>query len=578
MQSSVVSWYDANAGRLASVYEAVPPIVSRDWLANLLPTPPALVIDIGSGTGRDASAFATAGYDVIAVEPSMAMRAEAARLHTSSRICWVSDSLPALVSTSLLGLAADLISLSAVWQHVAPLDRPRAFRKLVGLLKSGGLLVLTLRHGPDDGRGGHPVSLAEVETLARAHGLQVLRKVPSPDLQQRPDITWTNVVLRLPDDGTGALPLLRHLILADAKSATYKLGLLRVLCRAADGAAGLAKDDGDDHIRLPLGLIALYWLRLYLPLTAANLPQAPGNRSWAESLGFAGPGWTSVAAGATSQRDLRVGAVFGGTSAAAVHAALREASDHVCRMPANYLTFPAGGRILETTRARSPRPAGTFILDGPTLASFGSMRVPKHLWVAMQRFAVWVEPALISEWTRLMQGYATTQGRLLEVGKIAVAMTWADPARDVVLPRARALALLSHGHTIHCVWSGKRLSADNLDVDHCLPWSAWPCGDLWNLVPADRRVNQHGKRERLPSADALQSAAEAIDAWWSAAYLRPDDAVLPGRFATEACASLPSLTIEAASRSEDVRAAVALQRLRLHQDQGVPEWTWRSRM
>lgn len=89
-------------------------------------------------------------------------------------------------------------------------------------------------------------------------------------------------------------------------------------------------------------------------------------------------------------------------------------------------------------------------------------------------------------------------------------------------------------------------------------------------------MNQHGKRERLPSADALQLAAEAIEAWWSAAYLRPDDAVLPGRFATEACASLPCLTIEAASRSEDVLAAVALQRLRLHQDQGVPEWTWHS--
>ena len=70
MQSSAVSWYDANAGRLAAVYEAVPPTVSRDWLANLLPAPPALVIDIGSGTGRDAGAFVTAGYDVIAVEPA----------------------------------------------------------------------------------------------------------------------------------------------------------------------------------------------------------------------------------------------------------------------------------------------------------------------------------------------------------------------------------------------------------------------------------------------------------------------------------------------------------------------------
>ena len=114
----------------------------------------------------------------------------------------------------------------------------------------------------------------------------------------------------------------------------YKLGLLRALCRIADGAASLAQEDGDDHIRLPLGLVALTWLRLYLLLAAANLPQAPGNRTGAESLGFAGPGWTALVAGAASPRDLRVGAVFGGTAATAVHAALRKAAEHVCHMPA----------------------------------------------------------------------------------------------------------------------------------------------------------------------------------------------------------------------------------------------------
>ena len=575
MQSSVISWYDTHANCLAVAYEAVPPTAACDWLADLLPPPPALVVDIGSGTGRDAGAFAATGYDVVAVEPSAGMRAKATRLHVSSRITWLQDSLPGLVTTARLGLAAHVVVLNAVWQHVSPDDRPRAFRKLVSLLRSGGLLVITLRHGPDDGRGGHVVSLAEVETLAQHHGLQVLRAVNTEDRQQRPDISWTSVVLRLPDDGTGALPLLRHLILTDAKSATYKLGLLRALCRAADGAAGWAEDDGEDHVRLPLGLIALNWLRFYLPLTAANLPQAPGNRAAAQSLGFAGPGWTALAAGAASQRDLRVGAVFGGASAVAVHAALREAADLVCRMPATYLTFPGGGRILETVRTRAVRPTSSLTLDGPTMAAFGSMRVPKHLWSAMQRFAAWIEPALMSEWARLMQGYATGQGRQLDVGTIAAAMTWADPSRDVALPRGRALALLNGGHALHCVWSGKRLSAGSLDVDHCLPWSAWPCGDLWNLVPADRQVNQHGKRDRLPSADALRAAADPIGAWWSAAYLRNDDVVLPDRFATEASASLPGLTPQTAFLSDNVWAAMALQRMRLRQDQGVPEWSWK---
>ncbi|ATR19145.1 Methyltransferase (plasmid) [Roseomonas mucosa] len=573
MQSNVISWYDANASRLANAYEAVLPTVTRDWLADLLPRPPALVIDIGAGTGRDAGAFAAAGYEVVAVEPSSGMRAEAEQRHPSPRIRWLTDSLPSLTTASRAGLAADVVSLSAVWQHVAPVDRPRAFRKIVGLLRSGGLLAMTLRHGPDDGRGGYPVTLAEVEALARDHGMQVVRTVASPDLQGRPDISWTAVVLRLPDDGTGALPLLRHLILQDAKSATYKLGLLRALCRAADGSAGLAVEDGDDHVRLPLGLVALNWLRLYLPLAKADLPQAPGNRRGAEGLGFAGPGWKALESGALSSMDLRVGAVLGEVAAHALRGALREAADHIVRMPANFLTYPRGTRILETTRTRAGRPSGGLLVDGAFLARFGTMRVPRHLWTAMQRFAVWVEPALVSEWMRLMRGYAASQGRTVEAGAMAAAMTWADPARDVALPRFRALALMEGGAPVHCVWSGKRLSAVSLDVDHCLPWSAWPCGDLWNLMPADRRVNQHGKRERLPSAEALQGAGSAIMDWWSAAYLRPDDRILPPRFFSEARASLPGLVSPDLLDPGEIRSAMALQRARLRQDQGVPEWT-----
>ena len=72
-------------------------------------------------------------------------------------------------------------------------------------------------------------------------------------------------------------------------------------------------------------------------------------------------------------------------------------------------------------------------------------------------------------------------------------MTWSEPARDVSTARAQAERLLAAGR-LHCVWSGKRLSTNNLDIDHCFPWTVWPCGDLWNLMPSHRQVNQREKR------------------------------------------------------------------------------------
>jgi hypothetical protein len=200
--------------------------------------------------------------------------------------------------------------------------------------------------------------------------------------------------------------------------------------------------------------------------------------------------------------------------------------------------------------------------------------VPRELWRALQRFAAWVEPALIAEWQRLMRAYAERQGRVLDERQLGAAMTWADPARDVVVPREIALRTLAAGGSVHCVWTGQRLQPATLDIDHCTPRSAWPCGDLWNLLPAHRRVNQHLKRDRLPSAAVLRQARDGVIIWWQSAYLCADSAFLQRRFAEEARASLPALVGPIANTPDvdDVYAAVELQRLRLHQDQQGPEW------
>ena len=121
---------------------------------------------------------------------------------------------------------------------------------------------------------------------------------------------WRQIAIRLPDDGTDALPLLRNVILNDSKSSTYKLGLLRVLCRIADGAFGLAEEQGQDHVSIPMGLVALTWIRLYKPLIEADIPQSPVNDRGGHKLGFvthAGVEQLDV-----SHHDLRVGTRFFG--------------------------------------------------------------------------------------------------------------------------------------------------------------------------------------------------------------------------------------------------------------------------
>jgi hypothetical protein len=108
-----------------------------------------------------------------------------------------------------------------------------------------------------------------------------------------------------------------------------------------------------------------------------------------------------------------------------------------------------------------------------------------------------------------------------------------------------------------------------LDIDHMFPWTAWPCSDLWNLLPTHREVNQRLKRDRLPSATRLFRAEGRIVGWWEQAYLGRAESHLPEQFLQEARASLPTFSTDAAG---DIFASVCLQRIRLRHDQQVPEW------
>jgi len=550
----------------AARFESLEAADVHAWLADLLPTPPALVLDVGSGTGRDAAWLADAGLDVVAAEPNPGMLGLARTLHLSPSIRWVADALPGLDKVFRLGLSFDLILLSAVWMFVPLADRPRAFRKLVTLLKPGGRIAITLRHGPLE-RGMHAVSQGEIEALARAHGALVERVVVDDDKLGREGIGWTEIAIRLPDDGTGALPLLRHIILNDRKTATYKLALLRVLCRIADGAAGLAREADEDHVAVPFGLVGLYWLRLFKPLISAGLPQTRGNVGEV-GLGFVRDGFRAL--GAVSHLDLRVGMGFAAQRGAGLHAALGDACATIATMPAHYMTYADGSPVLPVLCAARRPATGGVRLDPDYLWRFGELHVPTHLWRAIQRFDVWIEPALIAEWARLMADYAERQGRRLDDAQVAEAMRWSDPARDVALARSQALRLMET-RPLHCVWSGRALSAERLDIDHCFPWAAWPCEDLWNLLPADREVNQRQKRERLPGVGVLRASRERIEDWWTGGYLTAPNRVLPERFMTEARASLPMFEGAAASLA-DVFAAVGMQQIRLRQDQQAPVW------
>ena len=189
--------YGANASALAAQYESITfAEVHRD-LIHLLPAPPAAVLDIGAGSGRDAAALARRGHPVVAVEPTDELRREGQRLHGALAIEWVDDHLPTLHVLRQTKRQFELVLLTAVWMHLDLAEREAAMEAVADLVADGGQVFMSLRHGPiPDGRRMFDVSAEDTTKLAAKHGLRRCFHSEREDMLGRGDVRWSFLALR----------------------------------------------------------------------------------------------------------------------------------------------------------------------------------------------------------------------------------------------------------------------------------------------------------------------------------------------------------------------------------------------
>ena len=200
------SGYRDHVEILVPRYEALSAdALHADTLA-FLPEEPSDVLDIGAATGRDAAWFARAGHRVLAIEPTEGFLVAAQKLHPSPAIDWLEDSVPDLIATRATGRSFDLIMMTAVWMHLDEGERQKGFPHVAGLLREGGTLIMSLRHGPvPEGRCMFDVSAEETIRLAAKENLSPVSELHTRSIQdhnRRADVTWTKLVFRKQPRGT----------------------------------------------------------------------------------------------------------------------------------------------------------------------------------------------------------------------------------------------------------------------------------------------------------------------------------------------------------------------------------------
>lgn len=199
MIGEILRGYEGAASQLVPAFEALSSAEVLGPVADILNHRFHRTLDVGAGTGRDASWLAARGHDVVAVEPVRQFREAAIRLHPSPRIQWVDDSLPHLKSFVESESMFDLILLVGVWQHVIPNERVTAMRSIRRLASVGGRVIISVRHGPGAAtRPCFPATDTETIDMAKQCGLTLIDSRHAPSIQKGnryAGVTWTWLVL-----------------------------------------------------------------------------------------------------------------------------------------------------------------------------------------------------------------------------------------------------------------------------------------------------------------------------------------------------------------------------------------------
>ena len=196
MSRQATSHYDENADEFFSRYRslATPDVLGAE--IRHVPAKPSLVLDIGSGSGRDANWLASRGHVVVSVEPSAGLRSLAISAGQHLRVVNYDSSLPSLPGLDGFVSGFDFVLCSAVWMHLRHEERSVTAEKLHSLMKKGATALVTFKVAPEEPER----AMFEINPDTAAKQLYdvgfATETIERADLLGRDGTKWFTVVLK----------------------------------------------------------------------------------------------------------------------------------------------------------------------------------------------------------------------------------------------------------------------------------------------------------------------------------------------------------------------------------------------
>ena len=502
MDQETIQFYQKNAQQLSEQYFQVSGAIDKYFQQAFAPK--AKILDIGSGSGRDLLLLQKAGFDAYGIDLCSEFVETVTQAYPEFKERNTVDSLPDLETVDDKSYHG--ILCSSVLMHLPENLLFDSAYNIKRVLKDGARLLISVPlHDeticPDSrrdqsGRLFNGVTPENFQLIFERLGFSLINRWDDEDAMNRSHRRWSTLLFSLKQSGTASLDIIEGVLNKDKKDATYKLALFRALAEIATTQYNSAIWLIDGRVSLDIELISRKWLEYYWPLLESEtfIPQKRGEYDSAESR--------QIAFRKELNALIELYRSKGGLSAYTIESRGNVLSKTEKALEKKVLSKLRSTIISGPIKYAGGEGSGLFCYD----KNLKSIVLCADLWRELSIMGTWIQDTIILRWAEL-----TTEISQNEIkASLVIDQLLTNPIaqRDTFSARK----LFDQLPSKNCVWSDKAIST-KYDVDHAIPFALWKNNDLWNLFPANSKVNGN-KSDKLPTHHLLQKRKDAIIYYW----------------------------------------------------------------
>lgn len=497
------SYYSSKAKVLASKYSQADDLFSKLFVKYL--SPGSKILDIGCGSGRDLANLNRSGFSISGADSSGNMIRVAVGKYPELAGKISLSGLPDLpgVENTFNGVLC-----SALLQHIPDSNLYESFRRIRELLEDEGIFVVSF---PVNYPGIDPLTNRDAvgrlfyfrqgekyRFLIERLGFGLIESELWDDSLGREEIKWAVQVYRKEKlSRREPLNIIDSILREDSKVTTYKFALLRALAETASYSYNSANWLSDGMAAVNIDTIAERWLDYYWPIVTAE---------------------TFIIQGQDIQKERKSDIKFRNSlfdfsqmflkanSLSDYHSVKNQnkLSDLMLKLERKVLSQ------IKTALIQGPIAYSGSSRTGGKIFSYsnGSLLMPSELWQEFVLMGRWIEDSIILRWADFSAERPYNKANNIKLSTILDLLLYSiETKRDVSIVKK----ILESKVSLDCVWTGKNVK--KYDIDHALPFSIWRNNDIWNLFPADSKVN-NSKRDKLPSRKLINNSRKRIFDYW----------------------------------------------------------------